>query len=196
MLLLMPALAAAVAIQGRLPSARPRELAGSYVTLRDVDTAALSRAYFTASGNFTLPSVGDGVYLLALESVDLDLPYVCKVVVTDNEPMAFRVDVGRALHAPNPKIDYPLELDGYRRREMYTERPVFTLWRFLKQPAVWMSLSTVAMVLLIPIINDSIDFEALQQATQDQPASTVAASLGSFDMAKAISDHRTRQKNM
>lgn len=197
MLLILALLAPvfAATLKGFIPDLKEYDFLNTVLELRDISTLERSFRHVSQNGSFAFYGLDVGKqYRLVLTSDTLNLDWSYHITVKpDSELAVRRILDGRPLDAMGPPVESnPLVISGYNRPELVADRETFSIFGFLTQTSVWLSVGALVLVTYLPSLLDNLDPELVAELQKNQLGAG-AAPQQDFDLAKKIADSRVKK---
>ncbi|CAE6488397.1 unnamed protein product [Rhizoctonia solani] len=121
------------------------------------------------SGEFTIPGVADGAYILSVLAPDHAFDFV-RIDVNNNTVSAHPHVLGTPfeLSVTGPTLSYPLTLSPRSKNVYFVPREGFNLAGMFQNPMMLMMVVTGVMVMFMPKLMDSMSEETKQELQQKQ----------------------------
>lgn len=159
-------------LKGHIELGNELDIQATSFVLRDTASFERRRRLVTANGSFEFYDLHkDAKYILTLDSDTLELPW--SYMVTPKSDSADEFDIhkiyeGRPLDSLGLSVEHPLVVTGSRRAELVVDRPNFSLWKFITQPMVFLSLGALLLVTYLPSLLQNMDPELLEELQKNQ----------------------------
>ncbi|KAI0732320.1 hypothetical protein C8Q72DRAFT_142763 [Fomitopsis betulina] len=144
----------------------------------------------TRDGNFEIPDVPPGTYLLSVVSHDYHFDKLrVDVFETESLPEVRPYILGTPLSPPSTiSLPYPILLSPRHKNDYFVERQSFNLMGMFQSPMMLMMLVMGGMMLAMPYIMKTMDPEALQDFNKRQARiGALQGSLQSGDLSGGLS---------
>lgn len=196
MLLILALLAPvfAATLRGFIPDLREFDDINTVLELRDIETLERDFRHVSQNGSFAFYNLDEGKqYRLSLTSdtINLDWSYLV-TVKPDSELAVRRILQGRPVDAMGPPVDSdPLVISGYNHPELVADRNTFSIFGFITQTSVLLSVGALVLVTYLPTLLDNLDPELMAELQKNQLGGS--APQQDFDLAKKIADSRVKK---
>lgn len=168
--LLAPVLGAT--LKGHIELGNELDIPATSFVLRDMVSLQRRRQLVTANGSFEFYNLQKDVnYILTLDSDTLELPWSYLVTAkaeTEDDFDIHKIYEGRPIDSLGASVNHPLEVTGSKRAELVVDRPNFSLWKFVTQPMVLLSLGALLLVTYLPSLLQNMDPELLEELQKNQ----------------------------
>ncbi|KAI9490584.1 hypothetical protein BDB00DRAFT_538448 [Zychaea mexicana] len=126
-------------------------------------------ALVTANGQFEIPDVDTGSYVLEVQAIDYVFPKLRLDVVKDQGiTRAAYTGYGTSFESRGYSVEQPLELRAKAPATYFVERKGFNVLAMFKNPMFLMIGFSALMMFVLPKIMANMDPEALKEMSQSQ----------------------------